>query len=105
MRTLLIAALALAAAPAAAQTFDPLASHRAGIEQMRVQTELQGLSASLGTLQTQQARQQLRATVARPAVALTPQPDYVAGSSPRCDPRTTSAEHPCVVKPTPPAGK
>ena len=99
MRTLLIVAIAAVAAPAAAQTFDPLAVHRFQMEQARVRTELQGLNASVHALQSQASRQQLRP--ATPMVTPVPEPAYVPASSPRCDPRTVTAENPCVVKPAP----
>ena len=106
MRTLLIAALAAVAAPAAAQTLDPLAAHRLQMEQIRARTELQGLTATVHAAQTGLARQQLQATVRRdPIVAASPPSDYVPASSPRCDPRTVSAKTPCVVERTPPRRK
>ena len=110
MRASLIAALALVAAPAAAQTsafpgaVDPLAAQRFEMEQIRARTELQGLNAALHAAQTEAARQQLREAVRNdPVVAAPREPIYVPASSPRCDPRTTSRTNPCVVKPRQPA--
>ena len=104
---LFIAAMALPAAPALAQVVDPLAAHRSQVEQQRARTELQGVTASVHSLQTSQARQQLNALVG--AGQPVPYPSELAqtpASSPRCVDAETRRLVPCPPqKPaaTPPA--
>ena len=101
---LFVAALFLPAAPAVAQIADPMAAHRFQMEQQRARTELQGVTASVHTLQTTQARQQLNDLVgsSRPV----PYPAELAqtpASSPRCVDAQTRRLMPCP--PLKPAAK
>jgi hypothetical protein len=77
--------MTLPAAAAAAQVLDPLAAHRSQMEQVRARTELQGIAASVHSLQTAQARQQFHDVVG--AGRAVPYPAELAqtpASSPRC---------------------